>query len=185
MTWANANTWAANLSFTDGVNTYDNWRLPTVEPVNGVSFNYNNSTDGSTDSGFNISAPGTVYAGSTGSEMAHMFYNTLGNPGYWNPDDATYSGCGGIDPCLDNVGPFVNLQPEGRYWSASDWYAPDTGAAWYFSMGVGQQYLDFKNADLYAWAVSPGDVGAVPEAQTYALLLAGLGLIGWRARRCG
>ena len=24
MTWAAANTWAANLSFTDGVNTYDN-----------------------------------------------------------------------------------------------------------------------------------------------------------------
>ncbi|MEQ1662018.1 MAG: DUF1566 domain-containing protein [Thiobacillus sp.] len=33
--------------------------------------------------------------------------------------------------------------------------------------------------------VMSGDVVAVPEAETYALMLAGLALIGWRARRRG
>jgi len=54
-------------------------------------------------------------------------------------------------------------------------------------MGInaGGQERHEKANNLYALAVSPGDVAAVPEAQTYALMLAGLGLIGWRARRRG
>lgn len=30
MTWWDANTWAANFSFPNGTNIYDNWRLPTM-----------------------------------------------------------------------------------------------------------------------------------------------------------
>lgn len=174
MSWADANTWAANLSFTDGVNVYDDWRLPTVDPVNGMTFNYDYSNNGSTDIGYNITSPQ--------SEMAYMFYVNLGNPGYYTPMDE-YSGCyvNSSNSCLDNVGPFSNLQA-GVYWSATE-YAPFTVSAWTFGMFVGLQNGDPTDADRYAWAVSPGDVAAVPEAQTYALMLAGLGLVGWCARR--
>ncbi len=194
MTWADANTWAANLSFTDGVKTYDNWRLPTVKPVNGVSFQYADSYDGSTDLGFNVSEQGSAYAGSTGSEMAHLFYNTLNNKGYCpvssNCSPAPQPGWG-----LTNTGPFTNLQA-GSYWSGTE-FAPNTSHAWFFSFSETYQLTSPKNIGLYAFAVSPGDVywtaapiypgdvPVVPEAQTYALMLAGLGLIGWRVRRRG
>jgi len=182
MTHGAATTWAANLSFTNGVNTYDNWRLPTVNPVNGVSFNYSSSPDGSTDLGYNISKAGTAYAGSTGSEMAHLFYTTLGNSGYYTPSDAV-SGCyvSSSNTCLDNTVPFANLQAY-FYWSATE-YVPDTAGAWYFDFGLGSQSVSDRGNGFYALAVSPGDVAAVPEAQTYALMLAGLGLVGMAARR--
>jgi hypothetical protein len=186
MTFVTANTWAANLSFTDGVNniTYNNWRLPSVNPVNGVSFNYNYHYNGGTDDGFNISKAGTAYAGSTGSEMAYMFYVTLGNPGYYTPAGAV-SGCyvSSSNTCLDNVSPFINLQ-QNVYWSATE-YAPNPTTAWSFHMGMGYQLAYDKVNPNYAWAVSSGDVGiaAVPEPDTWAMLLAGLGLVGVATRR--
>ena len=109
MNWAAANTWAANLSFYNPLTnqTYADWRLPTVSPVNGSSLNYNFTNDGSTDYGFNISKPGTTFAGSTGSEMAYMYYNNLGNPALITPA-GVFSGCyvSASNTCLDNVGLF-------------------------------------------------------------------------------
>jgi hypothetical protein len=176
MTWDAANIWAANLSFTDGVIVYDNWRLPTVNPVNGANFNYSYSTDGSTDWGYNTASPQ--------NEIGHMFYVTLGNFGRFNPD-GTSSGCyvNGSSSCLVNVGPFSNLY-SGSYFFGTE-YAPGSSTMWEFITIDGQQNYGRKDIDghNYSWAVSSGDVAAVPEAQTYALMLAGLGLIGWRARR--
>ena len=64
MTWAAANTWAANLSFTNGINVYDNWRLPTtLQPDASCG-----SQSGGVSSGGNC----------TGSEMRHLFYAELG-----------------------------------------------------------------------------------------------------------
>ncbi len=159
MTWDAANTWAANLSFTDGVNVYDDWRLPTtLQPdascgyqSGGVSFGYN----------------------CTGSEMGHLFYSELGGA-------AGQSILTSADPDLAK---FTNLQAN-FYWSATE-YAPGSVDAWYFRIASGDQVANPKSNGFYALAVSPGDVAAVPEAQTYALMLAGLGLIGWRARRRG
>ena len=154
MTWDEATAWAASLSFTDGVNTYDNWRLPTtLQP------------DASCGSG-------PYFNNCTGSEMGHLFYAELG--GTANQDIRSSA-----DPDLAK---FTNLVSY-HYWSATE-YASNTGVAWNFSFYGSQSALD-KSNDFYALAVSPGDVAAVPEAQTYALMLAGLGLIGWRARRVG
>lgn len=36
---------------------------------------------------------------------------------------------------------------------------------------------------FYAWAISPGQISAVPETSTTSMLLAGLGMLGWYARR--
>lgn len=177
MNWDDANTWTAALNFYDAVHsiTYNNWRLPTVYPV-GASFNESHSTDGSTDFGTNISSPN--------SEMAYMFYVNLGNPGNFTPAGAL-SGCyvDSSNTCLDNVGPFRNIQPD-AYWSGSG-YAQDTDLAWLFSMSDGYQLWGSKSAGLHAWAVSDGDIGiaTVPEASTWAMLLAGLGLVSVTTRR--
>jgi len=171
MTWDAANTWAANLSITDAVNnlTYNNWRLPTVVDTGtpGCDYAYTG-----TDCGHNVDT-------ATG-EMAHLFYDELGNKTYYDTSgNSPQSGWG-----LTNTGPFTKLQAH-NYWSATE-YAPDTNYAWYFDMYSGYQSAGTKNNNgMYALAVSPGDVAAVPEAETYGLMLAGLGLIGWRARRRG
>lgn len=84
MSWAKANEWIGAMNTANWLGTND-WRLPTVEPLNGSSFNYSSSFNGSTDYGYNQSEQGTAYAGSTASEMAHLFYNTLNNKGYCDP----------------------------------------------------------------------------------------------------
>lgn len=192
-------TWGAALHWIDAMNTadylgYSNWRLPTVRPVNGSSFVYANFTHGEYDMGYNISAPGSTYEGSTASELAYMYYQNLGNPGKYDlaSPQSNLSGCyvSLSDNCLDNVGPFVNLQPR-TYWfgTESAWVDPDgfptNYNAWTFDMVDGKQgALGWKVANFYAWAVLDGDVAApVPEPETYVLMLAGLGLVGFAARR--
>ncbi len=167
MGWADANTWAANLSLVDAVNnlTYDNWRLPTVVDTGtpGCNFAFTG-----TDCGYNVDT-------ATG-EMAHLFYNVLGNKAYYDTAGNPQSGGG-----LTNTGPFTNFQPYG-YWSAT--YEPNTlNSAWDFDFGSGYQGVVYDSYVTYALAVSSGDVGAVPEADTWAMLLAGLALVGAAARR--
>ncbi len=92
---------------------FNDWRLPGAEPVNGINWNEQFSYDGSTDTGYNISAPGSAYPGTHAHPLAHLFYQSLGNQGWYDvngnrnapgcPDDA--------DGCLRNTGPFINLQP--------------------------------------------------------------------------
>lgn len=155
MSWNQATSWAANLSYYDSVRnvTLTGWRLPTGDP---------------TCSG---------YCG-TGTEMGYLFYNGLGGVAGQNiifTHNANYD-------LFTNIG--GNVFNAAYYWSNS--LAPAfTGEASYFAMRYGSQGGLALNNTLYAWAVRPGDVAAVPEAQTYALMLAGLGLVGWRARRRG
>lgn len=182
MNWAEANAWAANLSFTDGVNVYNDWRLPVVGPINGVSFNFNGSLNGSTDNGHNISAPGSVFAGSIANEMAHLFFNTLSNKDLCAA--ATSIGfCDGPQPGwgLINTGPFSNLG-DTLYWSSTA-YASGQSEAWDFYFYDGSQSSNLQGAEFRAWAVSPGDIAAVPEVQTYELMLSGLVLIGWLTKQ--
>lgn len=186
MTWSQATTWAANLSYYDSVRnvTYTDWRLPTTGPVNGNNFNYGFGYDGSADLGFNVSEQGTAYAGSTGSELAHLYYNSLNDKGYCDPATSTASSCAGpqVGWGLINTGPFTNLQPD-YYWSDTE-YAPNTANAWYFSFYDGGQYNYDKTYSMYAMAVRPGDVAAVPVPASVWLLSSGLlGLIGMARRK--
>jgi hypothetical protein len=183
MSWIEANTWATNLSFANSLTnqTYADWHLPSVNPIGGISFNYSVSYNGSTDTGYNISEQGTAFAGSTDNEMAHLFYNTLDNKSYC-PVSTDCSPQPQAGWGLTNTGPFTNLQA-GIYWSATD--TATTSGAWHFNFKTGDQIANPWYHDFYALAVSPGDIAAVPEAQTYALMLAGLGLIGWRVGRRG
>jgi hypothetical protein len=178
MTWATANAWVAGLD----IHGITGWRLPDTNPVNGSMFNENFAYDGSTDYGNNVSAPGTVYAGSSASEMAHMFYNTLGNHNRCSPSTSTASSCADPQPApfLSNTGPF-NLQ-NGAYWSGTSidpvrYTLPDY--AWYFNFDNGQQGYTYQYNNYYrAWAVHDGDVGVSIVPVPAAVWLFGSGLLG-------
>jgi hypothetical protein len=178
MDWATANSWAAGLDpYGSGIT---GWRLPDTNPIDGTTADdATYSYIGTEDRGYNMSAPGTLYAGSTASEMAHLFYNTLGNLAYCDPGTSTtcshQSGWG-----LSNTGPFSNIQ-SARYWSATE-YAPNTDYAWIFGMDGGGQNGHNKTLNYYAWAVHSGTVGAAVGAAVVpvpaAVWLFGSGLLG-------
>jgi hypothetical protein len=185
-TWGGAEKWISAMNASNYFG-FSDWRLPTVAPINGNAFIYNGTSyNGRNDVGYNISAPGTLYAGSKGSEMAYLFYNELGYKAYQDPVTGNYLQ-GGFG--VTNNGPFLNLQ-NSHYWSNTGW-SDQFGRpywAWYFDTGIGYQSTDAKNyatttAD-YALVVRTGDVlAAVPEPETYGMMLAGLGMIGLIARR--
>ncbi len=177
MDWSAANTWAANLSY----GGYNDWRLADVRPVNNTAFQYSLAFDGTTDIGYNIS--------STQSELGYMFYQNLGNTGYFDTNGIP-TDCLGTGLCLSNTGLFDNLESF-AYWTAVE-YAPNTNSAWASYTNVGLQKSNDKSREYFAWAVrtgdvapvSGGDVGAVPVPAA-AWLMGGalLGLVGVTRKR--
>lgn len=177
--------WYTALEWIDAMNSaaylgQAGWRLPTIRPLNGVDFLTGYSSVGATDVGPNISAPGSLYGGSTAHEMAHLYYNTLpGNVGGYYPaafggQCLTFpidGGAGWVIPsCLQNAGPFSNIL-QTYYWEGLSWSQTD---AWMFDWQEGYQGIWWKtaaamdapvpadtNAYVHAWAVHDGDPFAV------------------------
>ena len=167
MNWNSAKYWAENLVY----GGYSDWRLPNVAPVKITGFDYTNwGVDGTRDLGYNIT--------SKNSEMSYLFYVDLGNNGYLSTGNIIQFVFG-----LTNSGPFTNFQ-SGQYWSGTE-HAADPGNAWGFNTSLGDQEAPGKGNMLYALAVRDGDVAAspIPEPETYALMLTGLGLLGLTTRR--
>jgi hypothetical protein len=175
MSWDSAMAWADQLVY----GGFDDWRLPSVKPVNGSSFNYDDSADGSTDVSTNINSPQ--------SELAHLYYVTLGNIGSVTVDGVTTGCYFGSTTCWTNRGPFENFGAVSGfdfpvYWASRE-YDPWPSSAWIFYGYAGEQTSSNKNNAWFAWAVRDGDVAAVPEPETYSMILAGLITLGLAVRR--
>jgi hypothetical protein len=175
MDWATAMTWAADLVY----GGYSDWRLPTNTPVNGSSFNYTYSLDGSTDMGSNVTSPH--------SELAYMYHVNLGLKGVSDTagndqsdfgifGNGTYNGVDRNSHGQNNVGLVSDLQ-NWAYWSDID-FSPSPIDAWAFATYLGIQVNQNKIINqYYAWAVRPGDVTVSSVPVPAAFWLFGSGLI--------
>jgi hypothetical protein len=180
MNWSTAVAWAEGLA-TGG---FDDWRLPTIGPVNGQSQQSDFTNNGSTDVGYARSGIGW----GTASEWGHLYYVTLGNLGFCAPNDAAPTSCDEQAGWgLANTAYFQNVQAD-NYWSDTE-FVPDVSFRLRFRTSLGLQRPGDVRTAMYAVAVRSGDVlrdvGTVPEPQSLALALtalAGLGL-GLRRRR--
>ena len=175
MLWDTANAWIANMNAANYLG-FNDWRLPTMIDTGDPGCDYAKS--GGTDCGYNVltgSAGTTVY-----SELASMFYDTLGNLAPYDTSGAPRQSWG-----LSNTGPFSNVVGY-FYWFGTE-YAPDPIYAWQFSMGEGYQYIADKGLGFYVWPVRSGDViSAVPIPAAAWLFGSGLiGLLGVASRKRG
>lgn len=155
--WSEATSWVSDLV----VGNIDDWRLPGTTDVGNDGCNYKKG-GGGLDCGF-LPDP-------TSSEMAHLYYVTLGNTGV--TDDQ-----GSPDDSIWNTGDFVDMR-RNVYWS--NLYMSDPTTGWGFSNYFGYQgpyAVDYRGR---AYAVHDGDVAvsAVPEPASAWLMLCGLAALG-------
>lgn len=150
--WQDAVNWASQqiIYGTNG------WRLPKLFDTGKPGCDY--ALSGS-DCGYN---PAT-----TTSELAHLFYTSLGNHSFLNSNAS--SG-------VLNTGPFEGIR-NNYYWLGQE-YATDKSQAWtfYFEEQQGLQYHYGKTNQLNIWLVHDGNVfgAAVPELNSTTLFLAGM-----------
>lgn len=151
-----ATAWASQLD----IGGVTGWRLPQAK----VSSCY---TGGSY-----LQAQCGYFSDPTASEMSHMFFVTLGNKSNTTSEPSALP---------INTGPFKNVNDT---WGSnfSDWVTGVKGA-WVFNYSSGYQNADYTFNPHNAWAVHDGDVGSVPEPQTYALMALGLLAIGVALRQ--
>lgn len=169
MTWSDATTWVTDLVTGGGAAAISDWRLPTTveakKPVICTSCVTN---------GYGRKA--------SSSEMANLYFSTLRNKSSMDDMGIEDQWGGG----LTNTGSLQYLEP-GYYWSGTttttEYASNPTSFSWAFNFGNGYQGYVNKDTQFYALAVRPGDVSPAPEPETYAMLLAGLGLIGAVTRR--
>lgn len=183
MSWTDATNWVDGLDIAG----YSDWRLPSI--VDKGFGGCNNLNQGGTDCGYNVLTPTT-------SELAHLWYVTLGNKAICIPGDAAcwpnfQEGWG-----LKNTGDFPNINTAfqdnpsyGLYWygTAVGWPGPGPNPlfAWFFDVSQGRQSIILQNSWGYAMAVRSGDVAAteIPEPASLLLALTALGTLGLVRRR--
>ncbi len=165
MSWTAAKSWAENLSF----GGFDDWRLPTANPL-----------DSTCSAKFNAGGSiGWQYYGTgcTGGEITHLFVVDLGNKG----SESVLEQAGDTSTQKSNLGLFQNVR-SWYYWTDTE-SAQLSTSAWWFDAHTGRQDLTSKTSNVYAIAVRDGDVTAVPEPQTLAMMLVGVGLLAAAMRR--
>ncbi len=135
---------------------YSDWRLPVSDTA--------------------CYRPGNVVEVCPTSEMGNLYHYSLGNTSAYE--------AGAINYGLNNVGPFEYLHEGHGYWSATELPSHAADVAFYFHFAGGGQAIGGKAYFHYAMGVRDGDVAApIPEPETYAMMLAGLGLLGLLRRK--
>lgn len=147
MTQVKASNWASTLD----VHGVTGWRLPSATDVGSPG-----CVAGELDCGSNLDL--------TQSELAHLFYVTLGN--HASEQYAT------VQP---DLGPFKrnNLHlSAGADLRSYVFFTNQVGFA--FNTLNGYQIAGDSGSELAAWAVRSGDVPSVPESGTFSLMAVGL-----------
>lgn len=143
------------------------WRLPTVIDTGNPGCDY------PIECGFNVDT--------AASELAMLYYDELGKTAGQNTSGQYQNGYGifsnnGSQVAGGAVGPFVNTQSY-AYLSGTEVVGGGISpSVFYFITSSGDQSSVGKSGLLYAWAVSPGQVVAVPVPG--AIWLFGTGLLG-------
>jgi hypothetical protein len=160
-----SSTWTSYLSTLDHHGT-TGWRLP-----------YAGQADAPACAGGSGQVPSGIgcrfVTDASDSELAHLFYVTLGN----------------TTGSLSNTANFVNVVQIGAYRFGTNYSGPYAnpasvdGLPMSFFFATGHKALFREDDGYFGWAVRDGDVTPVPEAQTWALLLAGVAAVGVRACR--
>lgn len=171
-TWSNVNAWVNDLS----IGGITGWRLPTVLDTGPAGKDY---TNGGTDTGNNVQTTDrsgrTVY-----SELASLYYDTLGNISFVDVDGNAQSGSGML-----NTGPFSGFgASHPSYWSVSVTNPTSVSDSWLFVTSNGSQVDPYNYGSFAAIAVLDGDVSTVPVPAAVWLFGSGLiGLIGIARRK--
>ena len=169
VTWLSDANYAATQYAATGGATGDadgkmQWAISTAWAAN---LDYNGITGWRLPS----AAVGCNWQNCVESELGHLFFVDLGGT-------AGQSILTSTDP---DMALFTNIQNY-AYWDA-ELYSPVTSNAYSFVMADGTQRIATRSTLYNAWAVHDGDVAAVPEPETYALMLAGLGMVLLGARK--
>jgi hypothetical protein len=174
--WNASRSWASSLV----VGGVSGWRLPSMRDTGSPGCDFSHA--GGTDCGYNVQTKvgPTVY-----SELAHMYYVTLGNQAACAPGDEVCAGPPQPGSGLTNSARLWRLRTDRAYWFDNA-FEPATSVAWYFNPIDGFQSIFYEGGDvrLHAVAVRTGDVAsAIPEPSTTMLALAGAAALAVAARR--
>ena len=157
MGWDAAMTWVDQLEYQG----FTNWRLPKALPM---SF----CTGGTAECDARTSD--NIY-----SELAHLYYETLGNDRSSAPNFSPFTNVQ-VD---DNLGLDPDQGGNGWYWTETE-SGTKNGLVQVHKFGqdTAIQKDDFKRDEYYAWAVADGDVAPIPVPAALVLFASGLGLFG-------
>jgi len=153
MSWNDAQAWADGLNYQG----HTNWRLPSIDPLNGSSYDLTYNISGATDYGYNNNT--------TNTELGHLFHVSLGYLSRF------YNWNYGSDESVSIFG--SSLQSD-KYWSGSE--TSDTTALYFDMLDTHQSHAN-KTSEFYAWAVSNGDISVNPVPLPAAVWLFGGGLM--------
>jgi len=134
MTWQDATDWVGTLVYHDPVRNvdWDDWRLPKMQPVNGVAFDLVHMCNGSTDNGYNITDPA--------SELSYMYHVNLGGVSLNDANCNLQFGAGIADPS-----PFTGIP--GGVWTQT---AIPSMSDNFFILGIGNGHQNwFKKTTVH------------------------------------
>jgi hypothetical protein len=174
--WPNkAMSWGAAVQFADNLvyGGFSDWRLPTL--------NLNDPT--CSDTILFGAVPVTQGSGCTGGELSGLFGTGLGN----QPWSSVLDQVGDTPDQLANFALFTDVK-QGHYWASNSTPFGGLTYVWQYSTFWGTVWADSKEYSAISGGrvvlVRDGDVMAVPEPSTSALIAAGLaGLLAVGRRR--